>query len=492
MVEMARSESIMAQQVTTEKNLCPERFWLIVTIYTIGLFLLTSILSLIRHGTFKSSSHDLGIFNQALWQISNGFEPISSFIGHHILSDHASLWLYVLAIPYSLYKNPETLLILQALAVGAANIPLALICKKKNLSGIQVSAVLLAYCLYPAVLNISLFDFHPDLLSLPFFFLLFLAHEERKLPIFIISAVAISATKAVMSLSVAAYGLAILMFEKDRIYGQLALGIGAGWYIFATRWIIPEFSNGGFTIARHLGRFQGLGNSFGQIASNLLFRPYLFFSRIFSNRSLTFLVNLFIPVAYVFFAKQKRIAFYAIAIAPTVFIILLSSSKAYVSLSRMYMLPLIPYLMMAVVHYFEYHNAKKSGRHLVLIASICLSIIGFIKFTDAGKIINRLSLTDANRIQSIHRAIRMTPKDANVYTSDKIAAHMSGRNFIRSIDDENMVEISRFDYLLLDKKVPGWRNSKDGNKRISLSAESEKCKELLHTDSIRLFQCPRP
>ena len=146
---MARSESIMAQQVTTEKNLCPERFWPIVTIYTIGLFLLTSILSLIRHGIFKSSSHDLGIFNQALWQISNGFEPISSFIGHHILSDHASLWLYVLSIPYSLYKNPEKLLLLQALAVGAANIPLALICKKKILVAYKFlqSYLLIAYTL---------------------------------------------------------------------------------------------------------------------------------------------------------------------------------------------------------------------------------------------------------------------------------------------------------------------------------------------------------
>ena len=59
--------------------------------------LFLTIASSLRHFWFHSSSWDLRIFEQAIYLISKGIEPISSLLGFHILSDHGALVLYPLA-----------------------------------------------------------------------------------------------------------------------------------------------------------------------------------------------------------------------------------------------------------------------------------------------------------------------------------------------------------------------------------------------------------
>lgn len=44
--------------------------------------------SSLRHQLFHSAAWDLGIFDQAVYLISQGQSPISSFLGFHILGDH--------------------------------------------------------------------------------------------------------------------------------------------------------------------------------------------------------------------------------------------------------------------------------------------------------------------------------------------------------------------------------------------------------------------
>ena len=56
-----------------------------------------------------------------------------------------------------------------------------------------------------------------------------------------------------------------------------------------------------------------------------------------------------LPVAYVVAGINKRYWFYLLVSLPTLAVCLLSSSDHYISDSRMYMLPLVPFLMLMVV-----------------------------------------------------------------------------------------------------------------------------------------------
>ena len=56
---------------------------------------------------------DLAIFDQAVWLISRGETPFVTVRGLHILADHFSIILYLLAPLYWLAATPKTLLLAQ-------------------------------------------------------------------------------------------------------------------------------------------------------------------------------------------------------------------------------------------------------------------------------------------------------------------------------------------------------------------------------------------
>lgn len=477
-------------QVTSRRNVLD--FSLVTVVFAAATFAASFYLSFWRHASYGSSSHDLGIFAQATWQICTGNSPISSFLGVHILADHASFFLYALSAPYCLLKTPSVLLFFQSLFIALGCIPLALIGRHKGLVNLQVAAVLLAYALYPVVINITLFDFHPDVLAVPLFFVLFLSFELSNVVVFCVSLLAIASTKAVLSLTLISYGLAILLFRRQKKMGAIALGFGVFWYVFAAKIIITVFSEGRFTIDRHAGHFKGLGSSSTEIMVNALSRPDVTLPRIFSDRTADFLGRVFSPVAYAIAGINKNYWFYLVSSLPTLAICLLSTSKHYVSDSRMYMLPLVPFLMLMVVDYYCWsnHRLRQRFRQIPLVVGVLISVIAFESFTDTFRLAGKLDRSVQSRTDALDRLVGMVPADRSVLTSDKVAPHLSDRNLIRILDATVDQKPEEFDYILLDKIVPGWLNSDRYNQDVydDLTARSG-CLLIDDSDEAALFQC---
>src|ERR1700730_4863452 len=83
-------------------------------------------LSVLRHESYHSFGFDLGLFNQTFWNTTQGrpFESTMSQaqpIPHSLLGDHFSPIFFFLMPFYFAFPHPETLLVLQtlALALGA-------------------------------------------------------------------------------------------------------------------------------------------------------------------------------------------------------------------------------------------------------------------------------------------------------------------------------------------------------------------------------------
>ncbi|HEY9647057.1 MAG TPA: DUF2079 domain-containing protein, partial [Chroococcidiopsis sp.] len=91
----------------------------------VGMMLVSTLILLacssLKHGLFHSTAFDLGIFDQAIYLISQGLPPQSSIINMHILGDHAAPIHYGLALLYWLYPDVHWLLVVQAvgLSLGA-------------------------------------------------------------------------------------------------------------------------------------------------------------------------------------------------------------------------------------------------------------------------------------------------------------------------------------------------------------------------------------
>jgi hypothetical protein len=101
--------------------------------------------SSLRHLLFQSTAFDLGIFDQCIYLISQGIKPISSFMGYHILGDHAAWIHYILAIPYKIYPSVYWLFLVQSLALALGALPTWYLAIQAGLKESQAIAVATAY-----------------------------------------------------------------------------------------------------------------------------------------------------------------------------------------------------------------------------------------------------------------------------------------------------------------------------------------------------------
>ena len=92
----------------------PRRLWLVAT----GIGAIGWICSATRHGLLQSNAYDLGLFDQWVWLISRGIQPISSMEQVHVLADHGAWLLYPAGLSYRLLASVQWLLASQAMASG--------------------------------------------------------------------------------------------------------------------------------------------------------------------------------------------------------------------------------------------------------------------------------------------------------------------------------------------------------------------------------------
>lgn len=116
-------------------------------------------------GTLRMMSFDLGIFDQATWLISRGRRPFVTVRGCHILGDHFSAVLYLIALIYNIAPGPRTLLVVQTVGLAAGALPLYALANRRLNSPLLALAVAACYLAYPGVRLTNVDEFHPESLA---------------------------------------------------------------------------------------------------------------------------------------------------------------------------------------------------------------------------------------------------------------------------------------------------------------------------------------
>jgi uncharacterized membrane protein len=169
---------------------------------------------------------DLAIFDQAVWLISQGETPFVTVRGLHILADHFSVILYLLAPLYWIAATPKTLLLVQTVALAFGAVPVFGLARAKKLP--EPIALLFAcvYLCYPAVQWSNTYEFHPDTLATPLLLAaLYYLTQSRPSPYFT-SLLLACLTKETTGLTVVFLGLYALT-QKQRRLGVQTIAFGA-------------------------------------------------------------------------------------------------------------------------------------------------------------------------------------------------------------------------------------------------------------------------
>ncbi|MDJ0510130.1 MAG: DUF2079 domain-containing protein [Crocosphaera sp.] len=452
----------------------PRLLWLIFVISSLILFACASL----RHWLFQSNALDLGWFDQSLYLISQGKPPIVSFSDDHILGDHAAFIFYPLALLYVIYPNVHWLFLVQAIALSITIVPLWLLSKKQGLKDNLALTIVGVYLLYPLIFNVNLFDFHSEVIALPTILWATLAARANKFIQFIFAILLILSCKAVLSLTVAAMGVWLLLFEKRKKYGFLALILGTFWFIITTQLIIPKFS--GDEVAA-VGRYSFLGDSVTEIIKNLILQPNLILSRIFTLANLEYIILLFIPLIW---GLNFRYLTPLIATIPAFALNLLTDYQPQKDLVHQYSIPILPFLFLSVI-------ASLSAKKVLIYQPkyiITWSLIGFLALGKYGYFTSRY-LEQLETLSAMRAAVRLVPAETKVLTSPQIAPHLTHRSLIKlAIKDREPINIQDFDYILLNTRYTGWANSQETvNNLVKQLKNDHKFQLKYETDGVILF-----
>jgi uncharacterized membrane protein len=435
--------------------------------------------SSLRHTLFQSGAFDLGIYDQVTYLISQGQPPISSLLGFHHMGNHAAWAVYLLALLYKIHPSPYWLLAVQAVALALGALPTWHLALKAGLKESQAFAMAVVYLLNPLVFNVNLFEFHPEVMAVPVILGVVLAARLGKIGWFCVGVIFILGCKAVLSLTVAAMGLWLLVFEKRRVCGLFALIAGLVWFVIASQVIIPMFSN---SEVAAVSRYSYLGSSVLEISSNLLFKPGLVLGRVFSLNTLEYLTLLATPVIWGFAARHLTPLVSAI---PALVLNILSDKQMQRDLIHQYSLPILPFLILAVISTLAADQGwLRTKRTMILWALVAFMVLG--KY---GYFWSRY-LRSIDTWQATREAIAQIQTQGAVLTTHSIYPHLTHRRTIQFVDDISGApsDFNQFEYILLNVRHPdGTRNPEFAANLVNQLKNNQLFQLSYQRDEVYLF-----
>lgn len=201
-----------------------------------------------KHRHFGSNACDLAIYDQAVWNISQGNPPQSTVrhVKNLVLEDHFVPIIYLLAVPYRFFPSPVTLLVIQAFFFAFGGLGLFLFSYSKNKNLLLATIITSSFYLFPGFQNAAFFDFHFLSLSsalLPWV-IMFLDSGRyiASLPFLILGIF----SKETFALYLAWFGLYSLVFKRNIRWGLAFVFAGLGYFHLVTTKIMINYSYLGY------------------------------------------------------------------------------------------------------------------------------------------------------------------------------------------------------------------------------------------------------
>jgi uncharacterized membrane protein len=422
-----------------------------------------------QQANFGTFGFDMGLYDQGIWLLSRFKDPFLTVRGLGFFEHHVNL-ITVLFVPaYWLGAGPQFLSLVQTVWLALGAVPLYLLARDRLRSAWLAAAVAACFLLYPSLQWINWWHFHPDALAItPLLFAWWLANprtgdpSRRRWGWFAAAVVVAMACKEDAALAVAAMGL-VLAVRGRRRAGLLCAAAGAGWFLLATRVVIPAAGGGDGPFYQEL--FPGFGDSLGEVAWNMVVHP----DRLAELAT-----------------RPDRLAYYWQVLAPVAFlplaaplVLLIGAPQTLINVTSGH----------ALTHDFRYHYTA------IVLAAVFLATVEAIGWAGRTPTVRRGLVTvlvaaslAANltwspsplsrlydngiwaraepRHATVRAALRLVPADAGVSAGYNLVPHLTHRVYAYEFPNpwrvtnwgahgENPPDPATVDYLVVDERLLG-------------------------------------
>ena len=382
-----------------------------------------------------STGWDLGIYDQAAWQMSQGLSPVSTLHGLHHMGNHGAWMFYAVAPLYRLAPSVHWLFLTQALGLILAAWPLWRLAAQAGLKTQARWLICWLYWLQPVVFNVNLFDFHPETWAMPLLALAVWASRTERRWLWLMALFAAMGCRDGLSLIVIGLALEQALRRRWR-WAVEALVLGVGWLLFLVKGLYPALNDGAGPAAliryQHLCRDSAC-EGIGDILRSALLDPVHLLSALDWSTIVPYLLALMAPL---FIFWRLRSLPMLVAVLPLLAANVLSSLAGQRDLASQYSLPLAVLLVVASIDGLRADRLQARFWLLenlslgYLVAALCWVLLtNFHYFFDRYQ-------TLSDYIQPAQEIIGKIPDDAGVLTYNWLIPQLSQRPVIVGVTTE--------------------------------------------------------
>jgi uncharacterized membrane protein len=236
--------------------------------------------SLNRFWQYETFYYDFGIFDQAIWKVSQFKAPIIEHLvvgGKWIFADHFSPSIFLVSPFYWITTRSEVILVAQAIIVGLSGLVLYRIGKHVLKSNFLALTILICYFLFSGLQNAVIFDFHELTIATLPLMLIFWAILKKKIKLYFLFLIITLGFKE--SFFATGIGIGMVLFFLRKEWRKIALFtiiISVIWGIVSINVIIPAFSGKEYFYKPTLS--NGILNKIGDLVDSPVKIRTLFYS----------------------------------------------------------------------------------------------------------------------------------------------------------------------------------------------------------------------
>ena len=412
---------------------------LVVLLAGAGYIAYTAFFTIRHHHQILTSAFDLGIFDNLLYNTIKGrfFQsPVMFGPGHHnSLSTHAEYLMVLFAPLYAIAPRAETLLVIQAVFLGAAVIPLYLFARTMLTAWPSVVLVL-AYVLFAPLHGAQFYDFHWLPLGVFFYFWLFYAIAARKNWLVVLMALLLFALREDIAVGLAFLGTFLFITGLRVRIGISLASTAAVWFVI-NKFVIMPWAGPWWFDSMYNELFADGKSGYGNVVKTLISNPFYAFSTFVRGSKLAYALHMLAPLV---FLPVRRLAFWLLLVPGSVFTLMTTGYWPTLAISFQYTTHWVPFLFACATMSLFVIREGRDGQVRMIAVTGALLVVLLSHSYNFGAILQRESfvggfgrisfeMTDAMRERYIDmRSVAdKIPREASVVATETLNPHISAR-----------------------------------------------------------------
>lgn len=396
------------------------------------------LMSLRNHNTFGTPARDLGIFDQAIWNLSKLQAPASTIRGFaNLWGDHWHPILVAFAPLYWVWNDVRAVLIAQALIVSGGVFAVYLLAMKILRNNFLAVALAFAYVFYGGIQHAINFGFYPENIAPALILASIAALYWKKIHLYFIFFFLAILTKENIALYFVVFSFILFFASDKKKVAIITFFLSCAYFLASYKLILPYFS--GSDSYQYASLYSGLGDTPIEIIKGIVTRPLYVMQTLFNptiklDTITTILASvLFLPLFSV----------WGLLLIPNIFENFLANRFLQWPFGYHYQAGIIAFAIFASIMSLSRLTLKfdKFWQNRLKFAfglAIILTLI-FLNYTYKLPITNLLTYKTQDLFQNkeITSVLSLIPEGAVVSAQNTLAPHLSHRKTIYHFPDIN-------------------------------------------------------